>query len=48
MLRMRAYTDEKQGNRAKKENCNKIEISPFHIHTMGDVDALYATDGEYI
>ena len=48
MLCMRTDTDEKQGKGAKKENCNKIEISPFHIHTMGEVALTYATDGEYI
>ena len=48
MLRIDRNADGKDGNRTNEKNSNKIEISPFHIHTMGDVDALYATDGEYI
>ena len=42
---VRIYPDKKEGDRTNKENCNKIEISPFHTHTMGDVGIGYARTG---
>ena len=48
MLRIDRNADGKDGNRTNEKNSNKIEISPFHIHTMGEVALTYATDGEYI
>ena len=47
-MRIDRNADGKDGNRTNEKNSNKIEISPFHIHTMGEVALTYATDGEYI
>ena len=48
MLHIGIYADGNDGNRTNEKNSNKIEISPFHIHTMGEDALTYATDGEYI
>ena len=47
-MRIDRNADGKDGNRTNEKNSNKIEISPFHIHTMGEDALTYATDGEYI
>ena len=42
MLRIGIYADGNDGNRTNEKNSNKIEISPFHIHTMVKVTLTYA------